>query len=80
MPSALGARACWQDCLTDASNNVFVNIFPTGKCTVTAANSRAQAEQVLCPRLPAGAALASFAGAALSGCLSACAYCLRKLI
>jgi hypothetical protein len=33
-------------CLRDASNNVFVNIFPTGKCTVTAASSREQAEQV----------------------------------
>ena len=31
-----------KDCLKDATNNVFVNIFPTGKCTVTAANSRPQ--------------------------------------
>mmetsp|Transcript_17878 Transcript_17878/g.40512 ORF Transcript_17878/g.40512 Transcript_17878/m.40512 type:complete len:411 (-) Transcript_17878:582-1814(-) len=35
-----------KDCLTDASNNVFVNIFPTGKCTVTAASSLQQAEEV----------------------------------
>merc|ERR1712216_326684 len=35
-----------KDCLKDATNNVFVNIFPTGKCTVTAANSRPQAEEV----------------------------------
>ena len=35
-----------QACLQNASNNVFVNIFPTGKCTVTAANSRQQAEEV----------------------------------
>jgi TATA-box binding protein (TBP) (component of TFIID and TFIIIB) len=35
-----------KDCLTHATNNVFVNIFPTGKCTVTAASSREQAEEV----------------------------------
>ena len=33
-------------CLKNASNNVYVNLFPTGKCTVTAASSREQAEEV----------------------------------
>eukprot|EP00293_Proteomonas_sulcata_P004484 CAMPEP_0184327668 /NCGR_PEP_ID=MMETSP1049-20130417/143214_1 /TAXON_ID=77928 /ORGANISM="Proteomonas sulcata, Strain CCMP704" /LENGTH=297 /DNA_ID=CAMNT_0026649933 /DNA_START=110 /DNA_END=1003 /DNA_ORIENTATION=- len=35
-----------KDCLSAAENNVFVNIFPTGKCTVTAASSVIEAEEV----------------------------------
>jgi hypothetical protein len=35
-----------KDCLTNAENNVFVNIFPTGKCTVTAASTVKQATEV----------------------------------
>ena len=37
-----------KDCLTNADNNVFVNIFPTGKCTVTAASTVHQATEVSC--------------------------------